>query len=242
MWYQDLRFCGPRNAQNPRLKSAPVEWTKRIPSQIVVSWHTSDNLLGLHASSRGKHQDTFTWLRGSVVNTKQMNRLEVYSYLTRYSYGHVGCFRLFTKHLPVTNQLPQNQLAIHESCSEQFRTNPVTEDRLSRIRRRALKEPESNNYCVRQILEIQNSNLKWLPFDIFFHVHYWVFTESMNENFFNIWFCGKLTTTFHPLIDINPYYPLIRVPQMLKAVPNWFGVYSFQRLATVLTHYMQLPI
>ncbi len=76
-----------------------------------------------------------------------MNRLTVYSYLTRFAYGHAGFGRLFTGHLADKEVLPNFR---KENEEPEFRTNPPaaapTEDRLSRIWRRALNEPESDNY------------------------------------------------------------------------------------------------
>ena len=50
-----------------------------------------------------------------------MNRLAVYSYLTRYPYGHTGSGRLFTVPLAEKSRIPGS---IHVSEPDELRTNP----------------------------------------------------------------------------------------------------------------------
>ncbi len=98
-----------------------------------------------------------TWLsqRKMIQIHKVMNRLAVYSYLTRYPYGHSGSDRLFTVPLPdsnvsvkmISHEAFMAKLNCQQNWSITFSGQGWTnghmdkQDRLSKIWRRAVNSP-----------------------------------------------------------------------------------------------------
>ena len=111
-----------------------------------------------------------------------MNRLSVYRYLTRYPYGHSGSDRLFTVPLPDSNISVKKRCWTRQKLTNNYQTlrswwqrnsvrgqldiwtNGQTQDRLSRIWRRAGNSPSqiiNANLALKQYI----SRLIWIICD-----------------------------------------------------------------------------